>query len=1224
MKTPNRMVNYVPWLFILLLCFESKGQLLASLPATAQSKSTRTGNSGIKQLSTVLKELEMKYDISFTYDRTTVENKRVEVNHTRFKSAQQELDFILQSLDLRYEKLNDKIFLILPAENNRGTKTESVSLTSNQFGMNYESQMSKRLNFMLENQIVQNPADIVRGRVVSSVDGAAIPGVNIILKNSSTGTVTDGNGNFNIEIRGQNPVLVFSYIGFNTQEVSVSNLSHLEITLEESIETLQEAVVTALGIKREKRSLGYSVGNVSGEALTETPQPNVLTALTGKVPGVQISQMSGAAGSSVNVVIRGSNSLNNDNQPLFVIDGVPVANRLNNAFGGADMGNPISDINPDDIASVSVLKGPSAAALYGSRAGNGVILITTKSGTGGKKGIGVSLNSSTVMDFPFRYVGVQNKFASGKSGAHVLEESENESWGPRLDVGEQWLQWNSNGEKAPLVSYPDRFKDFFQKGWTFTNNVAVNGNYDKGNFRLSFGNMENSGVIPNTDLSRITVALNSTYNITDRFRATANFNVTQSGSDNRPIIDGGRTDPVRSLYEMGAQVNILDLQQYWQPGSEGLIQRKYKEKQNNPYFVLYENATGFKRDRTVSKLQLDYDLTDDLSLMGRYTRDSYTEIDEAKVGYSNYDQQKGGYSIANKYQKESNLDFMIAYRKTLNDDWSLNAMAGANRLEQNFQSTSNVAGELTLPGLFTISNGEPGTVTYNSYLSKKVMYGVYGSASVGFQDKVYLDLTARNDWSSTLPKANRSYFYPSASVSVILSEIFRMPDWITLGKIRAGSAQVGNDVGPYSLNQVYSTATDWGTAKRMYMGGQMRNAMLKPEISTSNEIGVDFRFFNNRIGLEATYYTRQNKNQVLSINIPIESGASSKLINAGLVQSNGWELGLNTTPVSKGDFTWDLNFSFTRNRTYIKELAEGIEYFNFTSYQGAEVRTYKGGQVGDIYMRPVLTVKDQASPYYGYPILTSSGIYQTDNDVQNMVKIGNFNNNFNLGIQPTFRYKSVSLYANIDWRQGGSFYSNTMMFLGNNGMLEETISGVPYDASRDMAEQIKANPDAYLGNWVGGRNAEFGGFAWPGAESDYRLNDASFNVGVRENKAADGSVEYIENLGGSTTKWLVPFDAYRYANRPFPDRNLYSATYVKLREIAVTYHLPKSFVNRFKVQNASLSVVGNNLYAWTKANNGVDPERAFRQSGNTWQQGVEYYNVMPWTASLGFKLKVDF
>jgi hypothetical protein len=269
-------------------------------------------------------------------------------------------------------------------------------------------------------------------------------------------------------------------------------------------------------------------------------------------------------------------------------------------------------------------------------------------------------------------------------------------------------------------------------------------------------------------------------------------------------------------------------------------------------------------------------------------------------------------------------------------------------------------------------------------------------------------------------------------------------------------------------------------------------------------------------------------------------------------------------------------------------------------------------------------VKDKTSPYYGYPILTSGGLYQTDNDVNNMVKIGNFNHNFLLGIQPTFTYKSFSVFANIDWRQGGSFYSNTMMFLGNNGQLDETLSGVPYDKSRSIEDQIKENPGAFLGNWVGGRNAEYGGFAWTGTEASIRKQDASFNVGVRETKGADGKTTYVENLGGATTKWLDPFNAYRYANRPFPDRNLYSATYVKLREIAVTYHLPKTFVNRLKIQNASVSVVGNNLFEWTAAGIGVDPERAFRQNGATWSQGVEYYNVMPWTGSLGFKVNVDF
>ncbi len=1203
---------------------DAQAQMVASAQLRYLPQKTEAVPQKGKTLTNILKDLEDRYQVSFSYDRRTVENKYVDYNGRKFKNLRSELEFLAEKLNFRYEKLHQRVYLLTSLD--RINSVEPVLKESHTpgerlaVGLDGQFETIRNAGFV---RISVAADEKIEGRVTSKSDGQGLPGVSILVKGTQLGTVTDNEGRFSLNLTVRNPVLVFSYIGFRTQEINVGSQTVLNIELEESTEVLQEAVVTALGIKREKRSLGYSVGNVNGDALVETPQSNVLNALSGKVSGVQISQMSGAAGSSVNMIIRGANSLNGDNQPLFVIDGVPVANQLNNSFRGADMGNPISDINPNDIANISILKGPSAAALYGSRAGNGVVLITTKSGTAGKKGIGVSFNTSTVMDFPFRYVEVQNKFSSGKSGAHAFEEQENESWGAQLDVGEQWVQWNSNGQKAPLVSYPNRFRDFFQKGWTNTNNAAVSGNYEKGNFRVSLGNMSNTGILPNTDLSRLTLGFNSTYNLTNRLRATANVNITQSGSKNRPIIDGNRTDPVRSLYETGAQVNILDLRDYWVPGSEGLLQRKYKDKQNNPYFVAYENPTGFKRDRTVGKIQLDYDINDDFSFMGRYTRDAYTEIDEAKIGYNNYDQPLGGYVIANKYRREENVDFMLSYKKNFGDDWSLNAMAGVNRLSQYDQAISNTATQMTLPGLYTISNGAPGAVAYESYWSKKLLYGIYGSASLGFKDLVYLDVTARNDWSSTLPKENRSYFYPSVSLSGIVSEMVDLPSWFTFAKVRAGFAQVGNDVAPYSLNQTFATTTDWGTAKRMFMGGVMRNPMLKPEISTSSEIGADLKFFNNRLEIEGTYYVRDNRNQVLSINVPIESGASNKMINAGLVQSRGWEMGIFTTPVIAGDFKWDMNVTLSRNRTYIKELAEGITYFGFVSYNGAEVRTYTGGQIGDIFMRPVLTVKDQNSQYFGYPILTNTGLYQTDNDVNNMVKIGNFNHDVMVGFQPTLTYKAFSLYANIDWRQGGSFYSNTMMFLGNNGMLDETLSGVPYDRSVSIEEQIKANPNAYFGKWIGGRNAEYGGLPWP--VENNRVQDASMNVGVRSGGVdANGAPVYIENLGGPTTVWLDPFNAYRYAHRPFPDRNLYSATYVKLREIALTYHLPKNLLDKVRVQRASFSVVGNNLFVWTKANNGVDPERAFRHNGASWVQGIEYYNVMPWTGSVGFKLNVDF
>ena len=1156
---------------------------------------------------TILTGIEKQADIKFTYrPKLLADTKKynLEVSNERLADV---LDGLLAPLKIKYRIIGKQVVL----------SPMSVSMSPVDGALP---------NISLE----QQSAQVVTGKVTSSKDGATLPGVNVLLKGSQSGTTTDAAGHYSIDVPGPNAVLTFSYIGFNSQDVVVGNQNNIDVSLVESVETLKEAVVTALGIKREKRSLGYSVGTIEGASLTQTPQNNVLNSMAGKVAGVQISQMGGGVGSTVSMVIRGGGSLNNENQPLFVIDGVPVANKISNGFAGADMGNPISDINPNDIASVSILKGASAAALYGSRAGNGVVLITTKSGAAGKKGIGVSLNTAVVLDIPMQYVQVQNKFGSGKTGAHILEEPENESWGAALDKGEQWVLWNSNGQKVPLVSYPNRFKDFFQTGVTNTNNVSVNGNYDKGNFRLSAGNMTNKGIIPNTDLSRFTLALNTTYNLTSKLRASVNINVTESGSDNRAIIDASRNDAVRSIYETGAQVNINDLRDYWLPGQEGIAQRKYKDKQNNPFYLVYENPTGFKRDRVVSKLQLDYDITKEFSITGRYSRDSYEEILEAKKAWNNFEAVNGAYQLTTNYRKEQNLDLILNYKKNFGKDWSLNALGGVNRLDIYGRSMANSATAMVVPGLYNMNNGAPGAVIYASGLSEKRLYGVYGSASVGFKDMVYLDLTARNDWTSTLPKGNNSYFYPSASLSLLVSEMVDLPHWITFAKVRAGYAQVGNDVDPYAFSQAFnSTPLDWGSAKMMYMGGTRTNQNLKPEISKSKEIGIELKFLQNRLGFEGTYYEKGNKNQVLSIGVPIESGASNRQINAGLVEAKGFELGLSVTPIKTENFSWDMNFTLSRNRTYITRLAEGIKYFNFTSYSGAEVRTYEGGQIGDIFEAPILKVQDQASPYYGYPIVTSGGLYQTDNDVSHLRKIGNFNNKFLMGFQPSITYKNFSLYASVDWRQGGQFYSNTMMFMGNNGQLEETITGESYDPGRSLVDQIKENPDKYLGSWIGGRNAENGGLAWPegSVEASRRLQDASLNPGVLSSKDASGNVVYTENLGGPGSKWLDPFSAYRYSHRPFPSKNLYSATYVKLREVSITYRLPRTFVNRLKIQNMSIGVVGNNLFMWTKAGiKGLDPERAFRQDGSTgrWTQGVEYYNVLPYTGSLGFKLNVDF
>lgn len=1141
------------------------------------------------------------------------------------KSIREVLKSIEQQSQVRFFYSNDLLVIneLIDVKANNKNLTGVLDDIFSEFPLTYKT-YDNNLIVIAPKELLQQQKKVTG--IVIDKDGTPLPGVNIVITGTTLGAMTDNDGKYSIEVPQGARSLTFSFVGMAPQEIAIGTLTQINVTMTESAIGLDEVVVTALGLRREKKALGYSVGEVKGEQLTETPQMNVLNALQGKVSGVRISQMSGHVGSSVNIIIRGAKSLSNDNQPLFVIDGVPVSNTSNNLYNSVDLGNAISDLNPDDVESVSVLKGASAAALYGSRAGNGVILITTRSGLKGRKGIGVSVNSSTVFDIITDIYPYQTRFGSGKAGAHILEANENESWGSQLDVGENWIQWNSNGVAVPLVSYPNRIRDFMRQGYTLTNNVAIDGNNKNGYFRLSLGDMKNIGMIPNTDLKRSTINLNTQYKLSDKLSVTANINWNETGSGNRPNISQGREDITRSLYEKGAQVNILDLKNYWIPGLEGIEQLRNQPKGNNSYFLANENTTSFKRDRLISKVQFDWEIARGLSLMGRFSRDAYTENIESKRAFSSYDSRNGYYNVNNLYNKETNLEFNLSYQKKISEQWNINTFIAANRRYAYGRSIYNQATALVIPQLYTISNGVAGTITYASSWFQKAVNSVYGMASIDYKGMAYLDLTGRNDWSSTLPEANRSYFYPSASLSLLFSEMFTMPEWITFAKFRVGSAQVGNDTGPYNLDPAFSIGADWGTVKQIYMGGNLKNSTLKPERSTSNEIGVDLKFLKNRLGLEATYYVVQNRDQILNISLPVESGASSKSINAGNIESRGWEINLTTIPVISGDFRWDMNFSFTNNKTYLKELAEGLSNIDFSSIEGGNgvIRSKVGGLIGDIWEKPILRVTDPASPYFNYPIVSSSGKYQFDNDPAHMVKIGNANQDFILGIQPTLTYKSFSLYANIEWDQGGEFYSNSWMFMQNNGVNESSFSGAPYDKNKSIVDQIKANPDAFFGNWVGGRLPELGGFEWPNPVPANRYDDASFIPGVYE-VTVDGVKTYVENLGDpALTKWLDPFNANQTSNRKVVHRAVFSSTYVKLREIALTYHLPGNWIQKINIQNASLSVVGTNLFEWTKAGIHIDPERAYQSSGNKWIQGREYYNMMPWTGSLGFKLNFDF
>lgn len=1088
----------------------------------------------------------------------------------------------------------------------------------------------------------------VSGQV--SDENGALAGVTVVEKGTTNGTTTSGNGHYQLTVSGPDAVLVFTYIGYQTREVPVSGRTVIDVILEASAKQLSDVVITALGIKRSERALGYSVGSVSGEDMTKVNHENFLTALAGRVPGVSVNS-TGGVGSSVSVIIRGATSLNGDNQPLYVVDGVPISSGLNNVMevgdrNTVDYGNAISDINPNDIASISILKGPSAAALYGTRAGNGVVLITTKRGKKGG-GLGVSVNSSTVFDFPYQFVPVRTSlFASGERPytpdnhpGQVLTINEGSAaWvGPELDKGYKAVQWNSplddagNPVPLPLVSHPDNWKNFLRTGITTTNNVAVSNVKEDISYRLSYTNMSHKGMLPNTDLFRDNIAANTSYHLTHNFVISADLNFSKSRSNNRPA-SGRGTNPFTAMAYLNPSVDIMDLRDYWQPNKEGIQQRSNSEDADNPWFLAYEAINSFERNRIFGNVKADWQITPEISLMARYSLNQSDEQRETKIAKSYSRAPNGVYGLVKIGGYERNADFLASYKKVFSD-FDLNASVGGNLLYSKntwFANTTN-AGGMVVPGLFNIGNVLPASLNYSNSWSQRAIYSLYGLASLGYKQMIYLDLTGRNDWSSTLPVDNRSYFYPSVSLSVLLDQIFHMPSYINMLKLRGGVAQAGKDTGPYSLYPVLGNAGAWGDNTRLVVPGTLFNQELKPEIKTSYEFGTDMAFLDNRFRLKATYYRSDNKNQILSISLPNSTGYDSKLINAGLVRSEGFELLLGITPTSPtSKLQWDVNINFSRNRTTIVELTDAMAKQNkpFILWEDAKggAWTYVGEQIGDIYGRKLVTVTDKNSPYYGYPILDEDGSWQTfGGDPQNEVKIGNFNPKFTMGLQTSLSFKGFTLTASVDWRNGGDFFSQTYRYtesdLHSQRFLDQTIKFT--GSQKDLPQYLKDNADKFIKdgiNIVGGPTAEYGGFEH--TEGGITLHDGVFNPGVIEVTDADGNfIKYQENLGGPDTKYIRYQDNYPW---DFGQACMFDASFIKLREVSLSYAIPDKLVSALHLQNASIAVFSRDIVLWTKAKIGVDPERAFQPKGNGFAQGIEFYNVSPFVIPVGVKLSLNF
>jgi TonB-linked SusC/RagA family outer membrane protein len=1101
----------------------------------------------------------------------------------------------------------------------------------------------------------------VTGKVISSMDQSGLPGVNVALKDGQGGTITDIDGNYTLQVPNVNTVLVFSYVGYITEEILVGNQTVINLEMVEDVTALTEVVVTALGIEREEKSLGYSVAKVDGKELTRVVNENVLNSMAGKVAGVTINS-TGGTGSSVSMVIRGATSLSTDNQPLFVVDGVPITSTVNNVggFGSdnrVDYGNAISDLDPESIENVAILKGPSAAALYGTRAGNGVVLITTKKAKYNQK-MRVTVNSNTVFDIPSRYVDIKTGFATGffsfrpeDVGGGVLPDinaSDGAFSGPETDKGYWAVQWDApldaNRQPIPteVVSYPDNIRNFLNDyAFTTTNGVSIASGSQVTNFRLSVNNMTHSGLIPNSDLHRNNVSLAASSKLSDKLTVSTDINFVNSWADNRPASNRG-SNPLQWAYAHPANIDITKLQDYETGGSDIL---RVSGNHENPYFLANDVNNSFNRYRIFGNVVANWQITPAFSVMGRYSLNKSDGVEETKIapGYTR-EPNNGAYGIATSNGLESNMDVLGTYKKDW-EDFSVSASIGGNLMYQKWSNTSNSSKSgsgLIVPNVFTIQNISNGALSYSNSRSEKAINSVYAMANLSWRYMLFLDLGARNDWSSTLPPSNRSYFYPSASLSFLLNEVVEMGK-VDMLKLRGGWAQVGNDTGPYRLNATYGDAGQWGDATRLAKPSGLLAPNLKPEQATSMEYGIDLKMFSNRLRFEGTYYTIDNVNQIFGVPLAASTGFSGVQINAGLLQSEGWEILLGGTPIQTADWRWDLDLNFTKNETRVMELTDGVEFIDF--WNEARVRSIsyvKGvvaneatgpedGMVGNLYSREVRRVQDENSPYFGYPIL-GTGLDAEWEGEENYSKIGNFNPDFILGLQSQLSFKNFSLSMTFDWRSGGQFVSQTYRYTAEDNLsqtwLNEAVNpgALGGAASQELRDWVVANEDELLLSDrlrpVGGPSPEYGGF--PEQYSGVTVYDGSFTPGVMGTYDEDGNfILQQENLGNPGTAFVpfvvsYPWDIGR--------ANMFDADYVKLREIALSYRLPQNISDRIGMQDVNFSIYSRNIMLWAKDGRvGVDPERAFQAEGNGgFSQGVERYNVNPWVIPVGFKLGFTF
>lgn len=1156
----------------LLLAGDGRGQDLDKIILSVEFKNVTLKNA--------LHKIEKLTSVSFAYKTSDISPYDNVSYRAESATLSRVLNELLQSTELYYEVVNANIVI------KRTKKADAVFVVSD-----------------MTSNATQTDGS-VRGKVVDD-KGLPVANASLELVGSKIGAIANADGEFVISgVKAGKYKLRISAVGFDEQVIDISVNDNEDTSLNFQLKAMNgemgEVVITALGISRKARSLGYSTQEVKGENLTMTKDQNILGTLSGKIAGVQVVGSSGASmGGTQKIKIRGVNSISGADQPLIVVDGTPISNANFAGSDKADFGNLGQDVNPEDIESVNVLKGPAASALYGIRGQYGVIMITTKKGKKGAKKVNVQVNSAYSLDHAGNFFPLQNLYGGGSSqtwrtlpnGQKYVDMSVDESWGPLMDgtpvrqVYSFYPQDAEYGKLTPFVAHPSNIEDYYETGSTFNNGISVSGGNENSTFRLSFNDTRIEGVEPNTWLRRNNLGLSAGMDLTKKLSVATNFNFA-TNSAQRPS-QGSEYGARYMVQWFQRNVDMKRMKNYKYPDgtflnwnlnrpstTTGEITNFKPLYWNNPYFEVYENPTTDSRDRIFGDVGLSYQVLAGLKLSGFARADMYTQNIEEKTAFAG--RRIPAYTVGKYQNRELNYEFLAEYNKKWKD-LSLNANLGGNLYKRKyteiFQAT---AGGLSAPGFYNIAASIDRPAVSN-YLLKKEIRSLYAMTSLGYKNTYFIDATIRNDNSSALPSDNNSYWYPSISGSFAFSELVNWKP-LSFGKIRLSYAQAGSDLSPYQTSPVFGVGTVYTISppvNTLTVPDNLLNPDIKPSFANSYEAGIDLQFFKNRLGIDFTYYMQKNKNQIINLDVSGASGYGSTIINAGLIENKGVELTLTGSPIKSKEFLWESVFNIAWNRSEVVELYPGTNVYTYgsttyssvTSYMNSYVGMPFGSLVGTAYQRDSATGKILLNATTNMPLFTNA-----------TTNFGSVLPDYTGGFQNTFRYKGFDLGVMIDFQSGGQFFSRSKMLLARTGMDPITAA----------------------------------------------VNDKGFNV---RDAVANGGGVRIDGINVTTKQPVTAYvDARAYYNgvlaKSIYEAWIVDASYIKLREIRLGYSLSRKVLGKLPITGVNIGLFARNpLMIWQKAPDGIDPSEI-----STGGQSISWYEsgTANTVRSYGINLNVNF